>query len=328
MDEELKRLMLALTQHADDLQLYANGIAEDALDELDATEEAIYRLIDAIYAWHEKNGMWPDYGTFRYFKDLERKIREIRSRVFDREEEKTTEASRAVAKEESRFLADFYAFLTGAVIAAPTGKQLENIAKYGIYNGNTVKQIFDKLGQSDANRIYDAITDSIQKGKSAAEALRAVRRELAKSRRFVKAEIETIINGVANDAALAFAAANKTQLVYSAVLDDHVCGECAGFDGQIFEYDDPDIPSLPRHINCRCRLIPASGDGEKIVPAPFEEYLKSLPKAEQRKRLGKAKYAAWRSGNYRIGNYETPDGGQRLSMAEVEKRNRLLTSAE
>lgn len=320
MDEELKRLMLVLTQHADDLQLYANGIAEDAMGELAATEEAIYKLIDKVFAWHEKNGMPMDYSTFRYFKDLHRKIEKIRNAAFDEEEEKMAEVSREVAKEQSGFLSDFYSFLTGAAVAGPTKKQLENIAKYGIYNGNTVGQIFDKLWRSDVNRIFDAITNSLQMGRTVGDAMDAVRRELRKSRRFIKSEIETIINGVANDATLAFAATNRTKLVYSAVLDEHVCGECAEFDGQVFEYDDRDIPSLPRHINCRCSFVPISNEGEKISPATFAEYLASMSAKDQRWRLGAAKYSAWRSGNYQLGKYETPNRGQRRTIWDVTAR--------
>ena len=45
----IEELSLALTEHADDLQLYANGISEDAEAELAATEDAILVLIYALY---------------------------------------------------------------------------------------------------------------------------------------------------------------------------------------------------------------------------------------------------------------------------------------
>lgn len=321
MDEKIKKLMLALTAHADDLQLYANGIAEDAEAELSATEDAIYSLIGALYERYGELGLRMDYRTVKYLETLKRKIQEIRAAAFDDDEDDLDEASGEVVAEESEFLADFFAFLTGVAISAPKEAELTRIARYGIYNGNTRKQIFDRLASGDADRIYDAIADSFQKGKSADEAAQAVRRELRKTGRYVKSEVDAVINGVANDAALAFAAANRTKLVYSAVLDDHVCEECAGFDGNVFNYNDPDIPSLPRHIHCRCRLVP-SMDGEKTaVPTSFAEYLSSLPASGQRKRLGTAKYAAWKSGDYKLKTYETPNPGQRLSMAEVKARH-------
>ena len=130
----------------------------------------------------------------------------------------------------------------------------------------------------------------------------------------------SIVNGAANDAALAFATQNKTKLMYSAVLDDRVCDDCASHDGEIYNYDDPDIPSLPQHNNCRCRLIPVKDEekeNEKLA-MPFNEYLQSLPKAAQRKRLGAAKYDLIKSGQYQSKSiYEPPNKGQRKSMAEL-----------
>lgn len=322
MDETVKRLMLALTAHTDDLQLFANGIAEDAENELAATEDAVYALIDALYKRYGNLGLRMDYQTVRYFENLKRKIAEIRSAAFDDEKDELEEVSRHVAEEESGFFAEWFAFLAGSAVAAPTRSRLDRIARYGIYNGSTRRQIFDKLSDSDVNRIYDAIADSFQKGRSAGDAALAVQRELMKTRRFVKYEIDAIVNGVANDAALAFAAANRTKLLYTSVLDDRTCGECCSFDGQVFDCDDPGLPSLPRHINCRCRLIPALDGNSAAAPASFAEYIASLSPSEQRSRLGSAKYAAWKSGDYKLKTYETPSPGQRLSAEDLKARYR------
>ena len=320
MDEEIKKIMLKLTAHADDLELYANGIAEDAAGELAATESAIYALIYALYQRYGETGFQMDYRTSRYLDMLKRKIREIRAAAFDEAEDDLTEAAGKTVREESGFWGNIFAFLTGAAAAAPTKSRMDKIAKYGIYNGNTRKQIFDRVSSGDINRIYDAVADSLQKGKTVAEAIQAVRAELEKTRRFVKYEIEAIVNGVANDAALEFAAANRSKLRYSAVLDDKVCSECAALDGNIYEFDDPDIPALPRHIKCRCRLVPMPDGNETAEPATFAEYLASLTPDEQRKRLGNAKFAAWKSGNYELKAYETPNIGQRMSIEEVKMR--------
>ena len=111
--------------------------------------------------------------------------------------------------------------------------------------------------------------------------------------------------------------------MYCAVLDDRVCDECASRDGEIYEFDDDEIPSVPRHNNCRCRLIPVADEDEsnRKLAMPFREYLRSLPKAEQKKRLGAAKYDLLKSGRYQLKAYEPPNGGQRLSMAELKARN-------
>lgn len=38
------------------------------------------------------------------------------------------------------------------------------------------------------------------------------------------------------------------------VADERTCEECEGLDGQVFDIDN--APDMPRHINCRCILIP------------------------------------------------------------------------
>ena len=164
------------------------------------------------------------------------------------------------------------------------------------------------------------MVDALQKGMSFPDAMAAVKREFTKSRRFLKSEVDSIVNGVVNDAILEFAAANKASLVYSAVLDNLVCNNCADLDGKIFSYDDRDIPSLPRHNNCRCVLVPFQPSGDKVEPATFAEYLKSLTPTEQRARLGQFKYAAWQNGQYKLKNYEPPAAGQRLTADEIKAR--------
>ena len=44
-ETEIKKLAFALTQHDDDLQLYANGESLDALPEFEQTEDAIMELL-------------------------------------------------------------------------------------------------------------------------------------------------------------------------------------------------------------------------------------------------------------------------------------------
>ena len=230
------------------------------------------------------------------------------------------EVSRDVAKHQSEFLALFFFAMTGAEAVAVTKRRLDAISKYGIYNGNTKKQMFDRLSAGDAERIFDIISDMAQKNMPVDAVLEAVNNELVQTGRNVKKEIEAIINGVANDAALEFAAANKTSLLYSAVLDDRVCAGCAALDGTVYAYDDEDLPSLPRHYQCRCSLVPFTEETGRIEPASFREYVESLTPQEQESRLGRTKFNAWRSGRYDLRKYETPGPGQRLSLAELVER--------
>ena len=87
--------------------------------------------------------------------------------------------------------------------------------------------------------------------------------EMKTTKRFVRSELNAIVNGVVNDTAMAFAAENKCKLMYSAALDDKMCQKCENLHGTIYDYNAQNMPSLPRHINCRCYYIPVTDDGKK-----------------------------------------------------------------
>ena len=67
----------------------------------------------------------------------------------------------------------------------------------------------------------------------------------------------------------------------------HTCTECSSNDGMLFYIDDPDLPKLPMHPNCRCKYVSAT-DPQRDVTAQVEEYgtttnlvkLHDLPEAE------------------------------------------------
>ena len=67
----------------------------------------------------------------------------------------------------------------------------------------------------------------------------------------------------------------------------HTCAECSDNDGKIFHIDDPDLPKLPLHPNCRCKYVSAD-DPQRDVTAHVEEHgitanlvmLHDLPEAE------------------------------------------------
>ena len=320
----IRELAFALTQHADDLQLFANGISEDAADDFFQTEAAIMEIIYELYARYGEKGIPMDWRTRQYLDSIKRRIAEIRETLFNDETEQITKQSREVVKNEGKFLKAFFVALTGAAAIGLDSTWYDRISKYGIYGGKTIRQIMEHIALGDIDRIYTAVVEGLENGKSLDEIRETVRKEMEKTARFTKSEIVSIVNGAANDAALAFAMVNKTKLMYSSVLDDRVCEECASKDGEIYDYADPDIPSLPRHNNCRCRLIPVADEKKenKKLDMSFSDYLRSLPETEQKKRLGVAKYDLMKSGQYRLKAYESPVGGQRLSMDEMKIRDK------
>ena len=51
----------------------------------------------------------------------------------------------------------------------------------------------------------------------------------------------------------------------------HTCAECSDNDGKLFHIDDPDLPQLPLHPNCRCKYVSAD-DPQRDVTAQVEEH--------------------------------------------------------
>ena len=71
----------------------------------------------------------------------------------------------------------------------------------------------------------------------------------------------------------------------------HCCNACLALDGKVFRADDPDIPELPIHPNCRCKLV--EQDSREQVNRPTEvnllaenqsngkQVLRNIPEATQ-----------------------------------------------
>lgn len=43
-----------------------------------------------------------------------------------------------------------------------------------------------------------------------------------------------------------------TKVIFRTEDDERVCDLCESYDGEEYEVDDPDRPTVPLHLNCRC----------------------------------------------------------------------------
>jgi SPP1 gp7 family putative phage head morphogenesis protein len=232
------------------------------------------------------------------------------------------EEAKNTVKLEHAFWLLLFAFLSkdGEKIASA---DLNNIIRYGKYHGLTRRQIIDKVTSADISRIYETIASGLDRNHSLNQIKEDLSTAFKQTRRFIAAETETVINGVADDAALAFASANGKKLRYTAVLDLATCGECMDLDGNEYEDGSPDIPYLPRHIHCRCILVPIAGESMKaeLDKANFKKYFENLPDSEKQKRLGKVLYEKYVSGELKADHYITPDRTARLKVDDIAKRD-------
>lgn len=111
-------------------------------------------------------------------------------------------------------------------------------------------------------------------------------------------------------------------LEYAATLDERVCMECGGYDGNAYYYDPgpgqasiDDLPYIPIHSNCRCVHVPitkwaemiglvspamstrASMDGPVPATQKFPAWLRQQPAAVQDTVLGShVRGLEWRKG--------------------------------
>ena len=322
----IEELAFILTQHADDLQLFANGLAEDAVDDFSQTEAAILELIVEMYLRYKESGVTMDYRTVQWLEGLRAKLIEIRESIIEYAIADIERHTRDAVKNESKFLRAFWLALTGNVAIALTPAFYDKVSKYGIYNGDTRRQMLSRLITGDVNRVYETAVRSLIDGRPLEDVRAIVRREMDKTNRYVKIEAEAVVNGVINDTTLAFAEENKTRLLYNAVLDERTCEECESFNNKVFDYDDEDLPSLPRHVRCRCFYVPIPDDGRNYngLSMDFNSYLAVLPSDKQMSRLGNDKYDLWQARQYDLRDYETPMRGQRLSIEDLRERDKTL----
>jgi SPP1 gp7 family putative phage head morphogenesis protein len=321
-NKNAKKLSTALTQHCDDLQIYANGVAEDAVSEFADSETAIMEIIYLLYAKFHEKGIPKTYAIVKYLESVKEKLTETRNISAQKVLKIIQDSTDDITKNESKWLYAFFSALAiGAGVSRLQADTYRKIAKYGIYNGNTQKQLVEKILSGDSKRIYEAAIKGLKDGATLAELRSAVRSEMLKTRRYVKLEVESVINGVVNDSTLAFAAVNDANLMYVAVLDMSVCEECASHDGEIYSPDDPAIPGIPRHFDCRCRLIPVPFNQVHEIIMPFSDYFLTLAQSEQRERLGRAKYNSWKLGQYVLKAYEAPPAGLRITIDELRERD-------
>lgn len=319
-----RELSLALARHYDGLQLYANGLAEGLVYEFVEAEAAILALCrEALSRFRERGGVSRDLPTAEYLRKVRRRLEEIRNGVVDECLEMLEEAAMEESDAHGGFLAMFARAMGVAAVLELSAGDYEAISRYGVYGTDARRELLARIMDADVSRVFDAFSKAARDGVDVDDAIRIIEDELMKTRRYVHGAAESVANGVANDTAMAFAEENGLWLRYSAVMDARVCEECSWLDGTVYAYDDPGIPSLPRHVNCRCELVPClPPDGEAQSGAKsaaavdimaFGEYLDTLSEEERSARLG---------GKGRPGGFRPPPEGVSLSARELARRDR------
>ena len=72
----------------------------------------------------------------------------------------------------------------------------------------------------------------------------------------IMGEIQKIGGGYSSD--------KTKKILYVADTGENTCRECSDNDGKIFDIDDPGLPQLPVHPNCRCKYVSATAPYEDV----------------------------------------------------------------
>lgn len=117
--------------------------------------------------------------------------------------------------------------------------------------------ILDMLEESDFVTLYEYAPELRRKRQRLIEALAITPKpvqEIDKALKYVERQIAHYADKATAEAALkAFKDVGVKKVEWVTERDDRVCAECAPLDGKVFDIDK--VPQIPRHWNCRCKLL-------------------------------------------------------------------------
>lgn len=134
-----------------------------------------------------------------------------------------------------------------------------------------------------------------------------------------------------------------------AIFDRRTCVECAGYDGQVFYYDDRDpsideAPIYPLHPFCRCMFVPitkGADDAGITIPrntnefgeieGDFENWMRRMNQRDSefaRKWMGEEKYKEWSQGKTLADIAGTVEPSAQLAMNQFTSVDKDLDPEE
>ncbi len=316
MDKKnLNELKMILAKHTDNLQKYGSWVGEHAAEEFEKDSENLENLIERIY----KN-----FGSYGFDKDTQDKltesktlIAELRETAYDDEIDFITQQQESLVKNENKWNYLWLLALLGNEYDQLNKKDSNIIINYGNYNKKELKKIFYELTQKDIDRIFQSVKNGLKNGDTLEEVKQNVKNESEKTDRFIKSNTISVMNGISNDVSLMYAEKYKLKVAWVALMEN-TCHICEDLNGTVYNTDD-DIPFIPQHINCHCRLVTIDNETSDkidtvndIFNTSFEEYIMSLTMDEGEKRLGKLLYSIFNSNNkenINMNKYIYPDSG-------------------
>ena len=301
--EELSDL---INNHVADLQRIGANWSDEILKELHKAQKEILEFV--ISSQKKFGAVGVDAATNKKFEIIKKRIEQLLNQAYSQSMEGIQSEAKSLAENDAKWAGSLTKAFSGGAVQQIGKRSVENIAKYGRFNGVTLAEMFNSMAVSDADRIFKTVAGNIKSGSSPQSIQKAVKKTFDVCDYYAKSMGLTCANGIANDAKLEVSSKNsdvvKKILIFN-TLDGRTCPTCASFGGKIYDADAKDLPALPLHIRCRCVYLPVTDltDLSKITrPAANADFMAMAERSYNEKFKGKKKWSDLKE-DTRIGYY-------------------------
>nr|DAL17016.1 MAG TPA_asm: minor capsid protein [Caudoviricetes sp.] len=283
----LEELAEIVNNHLANLQRIGVNRSGDLLEILNDVQSELMDYILSAQKSFGSAGL--DSGTNKRLKIIKAKIEYLLNQAYSQGYYAISAQAAGLAENEAKHAASLVRAMTGTAVAQVGKLTVENIVKYGRFNGLTLAEMFNSMSVKDADKIYTTVAKNILSGSTPQSLKKAVQHVFDVSNYTAKTVGLTCANGISNDARLATFAQNADVVKGVEILnslDGRTCPTCAQIGGLRFAVDAKDIPVLPIHPRCRCCYIPVtvlSDMSEVTRPAANADFMAEAKRAYEAK---------------------------------------------
>lgn len=225
-------------------------------------------------------------------------------------------------------------------LTTPDPQQLVSAVTEKPFDGRTLQQWFDKLGDSAQEKVAVGIRRGVTEGQTTQQISSGIMSSIQTTRRQADAIVRSGVAHAANSAREEAFRANSNVikgLQWTATLDSRTCLRCAPLDGQVFEIGKG--PSAPLHVSCRCIKtavtksfrslgvdaddLPAgtraSMNGQVAKDITYNQWLKRQPLDVQEMALGKSRAKLFREGGLDVNQFVNRNRVE-LTLDQIRQR--------
>lgn len=246
---------------------------------------------------------------------------------------------------EAEFNVDMLNNLTppGVNFVATSPEVIRQVVFNDPFDGRTLGQWFDRLGESTQERLAAEIRRGVTEGQTGQQIVKRISdaRILDATRSQVNAIVRTATQHAVSAARDSVFKANSDiidKVIWNATLDSRTCPTCGALDGKTFPIDKGRRP--PAHVSCRCsvsavtksfrqlgidvdeadRGTRASMNGQVPSDLTYNQWLKKQPVDVQNDALGVTKAKLFRKGGLEVNQFVNRNGNE-LTLAQLRAKD-------